>query len=61
VKAAFNGGTTTVALQYNGYHWHTGPSAVIPGLGESYAGFGGNGPIALNDKGWVQLTVKTSF
>ena len=52
---------TTVALQYNGYHWRTGPSAVIPGLGESYSGFGGNGPVALNDKGWVQLTIKTSF
>ena len=60
VKGTMKGGTT-VALQYNGYKWRTGPSAVIPGLGESYSGFGGNGPVALNDKGWVQLTFKTSF
>lgn len=53
--------TSTVTLQYNGYKWRTGPSAVIPGLGESYSGFGGNGPVALNDKGWIQLTLKTSF
>jgi hypothetical protein len=51
----------TLALQYNGYHWRPGPVADVPGLGPSYAGFGGNGPVALNDKGWVQLTFKTSF
>ena len=61
LKGTMQGGRTTVALQYNGYKWRTGPSAVIPGLGESYSGFGGNGPVALNDKGWVQLTLKTSF
>jgi hypothetical protein len=52
---------TTVLLQYNGYHYDTSPKALIPGLGESYSGFGGNGAVALNDKGWIQLTVKTSF
>lgn len=52
---------STVALQYNGYRWRAGQSATVPGLGESYSGFGGNGPVALNDKGWVQLTFKTSF
>ncbi|MES2258588.1 MAG: DUF1302 family protein [Pseudomonadota bacterium] len=52
---------TTVLLQYNGYHYDTSPKAAIPGLGSSYAGFGGNGAVALNDKGWIQLTVKTSF
>lgn len=52
---------TTVALQYNGYQWNTSPKVNVPGLGESYAGFGGNGPVGLNDKGWVQLTLKTSF
>lgn len=52
---------TTVALQYNGYKWNTSPKVNVPGLGESYSGFGGNGPVALNDKGWVQLTLKTSF
>jgi hypothetical protein len=52
---------TSVLLQYNGYHYNTSPKALIPGLGESYAGFGGNGAVALNDKGWIQLSVKTSF
>lgn len=61
VKGTLGGGKTTVALQYNGYKWSTSPSEVIPGLGASYNGFGGNGPVALNDKGWVQLTLKTSF
>lgn len=61
VKGTFAGGKTTVGLQYNGYKWRTGPKENIPGLGASYAGFGGNGPVALNDKGWLQLTLKTSF
>lgn len=52
---------TTVLLQYNGYHYDTSPTVAIPGLGASYSGFGGNGAVALNDKGWIQLTVKTSF
>lgn len=52
---------STLALQYNGYYWRPGPVADVPGLGPSYAGFGGNGPVGLNDKGWVQLTFKTSF
>jgi len=60
IKGTMKGGTT-VALQYNGYKWRTGSSAVVPGLGESYSGFGGNGPVALNDRGWIQLTLKTSF
>ncbi len=51
----------TISLQYNGYHWKTSPVNNVPGLGQSYSGFGGNGPVALNDKGWVQLTFKTSF
>lgn len=50
-----------VMLQYNGYHWNTSPKAPT-GLGtEAYSGFGGNGPVALNDKGWVALSYKTSF
>jgi hypothetical protein len=52
---------TTILLQYNGYKYDTSPSVVVPGLGASYAGFGGNGPVALSDKGWVQLSIKTSF
>src|SRR5690606_36882359 len=51
----------TVTLQYNGYDWMTSPKVTVPGLGESYSGFGGNGPVALNDKGWVALMYKTSF
>jgi hypothetical protein len=50
----------SVTLQYNGYHYNTGPvNPAAPGFG--YAGFGGNGAVALNDKGWVQLMFKTSF
>ena len=60
IKGTFQA-KNTISLQYNGYKWRTSPSAVVPGLGESYTGFGGNGPVALNDKGWVQLTFKTSF
>lgn len=52
---------TSILLQYNGYKYNTSPSVEIPGLGASYAGFGGNGAVALNDKGWVQLSIKTSF
>lgn len=51
----------SITLQYNGYHYNSGPKKTIPGLGESYAGTGGNGAVALNDKGWVGLTFKTSF
>jgi hypothetical protein len=52
---------STVTLQYNGYHWRTGPMGPGAGAGPAYAGTGGNGPVALNDKGWVQLSFKTSF
>jgi Protein of unknown function (DUF1302) len=57
VKGTMKGGTTA-ALAYNGYHWR--PSSATGPAG-SYNGFGGNGPVALNDKGWFQLTLKTSF
>lgn len=52
---------TSLTFQYNGYKWHTSPVVNIPGLGPSYSGFGGNGPVALNDKGWFQVTLKSSF
>ncbi|GAB3629938.1 hypothetical protein PTE30175_04919 [Pandoraea terrae] len=52
---------TTITLAYNGYYWHHGPTTNVPGLGTSYAGFGGNGPVSLNDRGWVSLTLKSSF
>lgn len=58
VKATLQGGKTSVALQYNGYKWRTSP--IDPATG-AYGGFGGNGPVALNDKGWIQFTVKSSF
>lgn len=51
----------SATLQYNGYSWNTSPKVNIPGLGESYSGFGGNGPVALNDKGWIALTLQSSF
>jgi hypothetical protein len=60
IKATYKA-TNTLTLAYNGYNWRRGPTTVIPGLGQSYAGFGGNGPVALDDKGWVSLTIKTSF
>jgi hypothetical protein len=51
--------STTLSLAYNAYHYNTRPAVDIPGLGASYSG--GAGAIALNDKGWVQLVLKTSF
>jgi hypothetical protein len=50
---------STVTLQYNGYTSRTNAKTNLPGVGQFYSS--GNGPIALNDKGWVQLTFKTSF
>lgn len=53
----------SVELQYNGYYWRPNGTA-DNGLGmglPAYAGFGGNGPVSLNDRGWLQLTFKTSF
>lgn len=52
----------TITLQYNGYKWRNNKEAFDPGLGQTYyPGFGGNGAVALSDKGWLQLTLKTSF
>jgi hypothetical protein len=48
----------SVTLQYNGYHWNTRGKTDM-GAGLAYAG--GNGPIGLNDKGWVEMQFKTSF
>ncbi len=50
-------------LQFNGYHWkpgEVGDNGLNAGL-EAYEGFGGNGPVSLNDRGWVQLLLKMSF
>ena len=60
LKATYNS-NTTLALEYNGYHYD--PAAKVPnGLGGiMYAGTGGNGAVALNDKAWVALVLKTSF
>src|SRR5262249_2905485 len=60
VKATYKS-KHSVSLQYNGYHWRTGNTA-DNGLGAglpAYAGFGGNGPVGINDRGWVQLQFKT--
>jgi hypothetical protein len=59
VKALYHQ-KTSVELSYNGYHWATNGTAQGP-AGPYYAGFGGNGPVAVNDRGWIALTVKTSF
>jgi len=51
----------TVTLQYNGYHHYSG-STVDNGLGAGLNAYsGGNGGWFWNDRGWVSLTVKTSF
>ncbi|HSV71485.1 MAG TPA: DUF1302 family protein [Methylibium sp.] len=62
LKAIYNS-KTSLALQYNGYYWKPHGQA-DNGLGAglpAYAGFGGNGPVSLNDRGWLQLTLKSSF
>ncbi len=50
---------TSLSLSYNGYNWRTNTQA-----GGIYFGnnaFGGIGAISLNDRGWLQLQLKTSF
>jgi hypothetical protein len=49
----------SASLAYNGYHWRPGPVA-DNGIGQ-LAYDGGNGPVGVNDRGWVQLQLKTSF
>jgi len=49
----------SATLQYNGYHWNAKHKNEDFGAGPAYSG--GNGPIGLNDKGWIQLSLKTSF
>jgi hypothetical protein len=47
-------------LQYQDYDWdHLGTGAIGPNGEKGYVG--GNGPYALDDKGWVSLSYKTSF
>lgn len=60
IKAIYKS-SHSLTLAYNGYRWRSSPVVDIPGLGPSYAGTGGNGAVALNDKGWIGLTYKTSF
>lgn len=49
-----------VTLQYQDYYWsHQGKTASGPNGESAYRG--GNGPYALNDKGWLSLSYKTSF
>ncbi|WP_291762431.1 DUF1302 family protein [Limnobacter sp. UBA7229] len=58
IKGTYQG-KHSVSLAYNGYHWNPGPTTTNAFGLEQYAS--SNGPKALNDKGWIQLTVKTSF
>jgi hypothetical protein len=51
--------TLDVTLAYNGYYAQTRGRAETPSGKSYYAG--GNGPIGLNDRDWVSLTLKTSF
>lgn len=58
VKATYQS-KTTLSLQYNGYKWHAGNQG-DNGLGmPTYTT--NNGAIGINDRGWVQMTLKTSF
>ena len=56
---------TSLTLAYNGQYWRTGNTAWTggaPGVGAAYyAGYGGAGAPGVNDRGWVSLTLKTSF
>lgn len=58
VKATYRQ-THSATLQYNGYHWNAKHKDTDYGAGLAYSG--GNGPIGLNDKGWIELQLKTSF
>ncbi|WP_296257823.1 MULTISPECIES: DUF1302 domain-containing protein [unclassified Pseudomonas] len=51
--------THSATLQYNGYHWNAKHKDTDFGGGLAYSG--GNGAIGLNDKGWIELQLKTSF
>jgi hypothetical protein len=51
--------THSATLQYNGYHWDAKHKDADFGAGPAYSG--GNGAIGLNDKGWIELQLKTSF
>jgi hypothetical protein len=62
VKTTYHG-KHSASLTYSGYYWRPGEVA-DNGLGagqQAYAGFGGNGPVSMNDRGWLQLQLKTSF
>jgi len=58
-------GKTTLAIQYNGYKWRTNTKGTDPISGQqTYQGnnfFGGIGAVGINDRGWLQVTLKTSF
>jgi hypothetical protein len=49
----------SATLQYNGFYFNTQHKQTIPNVGEAYSV--GDGPIGLNDKGWISLQLKTSF
>lgn len=51
--------TLDVSLAYNGYYAKASGRSVTPSGKSFYTG--GNGPIGLNDRDWVSLTLKTSF
>lgn len=61
IKATYRQ-TTTLQLSYNGYYWRHHNTGVDPFTGlPAYSGFGGIGANSINDRGWVQLQLKTSF
>lgn len=60
LRATYNS-NSSLEVVYNGYYYHH--SQLVPnGVGgQMYAGTGGNGAVALNDKGWIGIIFKTSF
>lgn len=61
IKATYQS-KSSLSLTYNGYNWRTNKTDVPgKGGGTMYAGFGGAGPVSINDRGWLQLQFKTSF
>ena len=58
VKATYHS-ASSLSLQYNGYNWRTADRA--GGVYTGQNGFGGNGAVGINDRGWLELQAKTSF
>ncbi len=58
IRATYHA-ATTLALTYTGYHWQPNSQGAGIANGTTWATY--DGAVALNDRGWVQLQLKTSF